>query len=174
MSAEIRSHLTELLARALAEVAPQQPASVITLERPKQARPGDYSCPAAMQLGRALKRNPRELAQALIAALPRSDWLEGAEVGGPGFINLRVRAQAKQHIVRTLLAEGGRYGRSERGRGERVMVEVVSANTTGPPHLRHGRQAALGDAISALLESRGFSVTREFYYNDAGNQIENL
>jgi arginyl-tRNA synthetase len=174
MSAEIRSHLTELLARALAQVAPQQPASLIALERPKQPQHGDYSCPSAMALAKALKRSPREVAQALVAALPRSDWVESAEIAGPGFINLRLRAQAKQHIVRTVLAEGERYGRSESGRGERVMVEFVSANPTGPLHVGHGRQAALGDAISALLASRGFQVTREFYYNDAGNQIENL
>src|SRR5262249_25441019 len=87
---------------------------------------------------------------------------------------LRVRAQAKQHVVRTILAEGERYGRSALGRGERVMVEFVSANPTGPLHVGHGRQAALGDAISALLESRGYAVTREFYYNDAGSQTDNL
>jgi arginyl-tRNA synthetase len=178
MSAEIRSHLTELLARALAQVAPQvapqQRASLITLERPKQAQHGDFSCPVAMPLAKALKRNPREVAQALVAALPPSDWVERAEIAGPGFINLRLRAQAKQHIVRTVLAEGERYGRARGAAGERVMVEFVSANPTGPLHVGHGRQAALGDAISALLESRGYAVTREFYYNDAGNQIENL
>jgi arginyl-tRNA synthetase len=127
-----------------------------------------------MQLAKSLKRNPREVAQALIAALPPSDWLERAEIAGPGFINLRLRAQAKQHVVRAVLAQGERYGRSEVGRGERVLVEFVSANPTGPLHVGHGRQAALGDAISALLEWRGFVVAREFYYNDAGNQIENL
>jgi arginyl-tRNA synthetase len=174
MSAEIRSHLTELFAKALAQVAPQQPASVITLERPKQAQHGDFSCPVAMPVAKALKRNPREVAQALVAALPRSDWVESVEIAGPGFINLRLRAGAKQHIVRTVLAEGGRYGSSQAGRGQRVLVEFVSANPTGPLHVGHGRQAALGDAISALLEARGYAVTREFYYNDAGNQIENL
>ncbi|HZR69659.1 MAG TPA: arginine--tRNA ligase [Burkholderiales bacterium] len=178
MSAEIRSHLTDLLTKALAQVAPgiaaDQRASLITLERPKQAQHGDFSCPAAMQLAKSLKRNPREVAQALIAALPPSDWLERAEIAGPGFINLRLRAQAKQHVVRAVLAQGERYGRSDAGRGERVLVEFVSANPTGPLHVGHGRQAALGDAISALLEWRGFVVAREFYYNDAGNQIENL
>src|SRR5690349_14661404 len=110
MSAEIRSHLTELFAKALARVAPQQPASLITLERPKQAQHGDFSCPAAMQLAKSLKRNPREVAQALIAALPPSDWVERAEIAGPGFINVRLRPQAKQHVVRTVLAQGERYG----------------------------------------------------------------
>ena len=174
MPSEIRSHLTELLTRALAKVAPQQPGSLVVLERPKQAQHGDFSCPSAMQLAKALKRNPREVARELIDALPASDWLEAAEIAGPGFINLRVRAQAKQHIVRTILAERGRYGASDRGRAQPVMVEFVSANPTGPLHVGHGRQAALGDAISALLESQGWRVTREFYYNDAGNQIETL
>jgi arginyl-tRNA synthetase len=173
MSAEIKSHLIELLTRALAKVAPQQPGSLISLERPKQARHGDFSCPSAMQLARILKRNPRQLAQEWVAALPVSDWLEGAEIAGSGFINLRVRAAAKQHVVKTVLAERERYGLSNR-QGQPVMVEFVSANPTGPLHVGHGRQAALGDAIAALLESQGWRVTREFYYNDAGAQIRNL
>ena len=174
MSVEIKSHLTELLTRALAKVAPQQPGSLITLERPKQAQHGDFSCPVAMQLARMLKRNPREVAQELVAALPPSDWLERAEIAGSGFINLRVHAAAKQHIVKTIFTEGERYGRAQRGQNQPVMVEFVSANPTGPLHVGHGRQAALGDAISALLEAQGWSVTREFYYNDAGMQIRNL
>jgi len=174
MSAEVKSHLIELLTRALAKVAPQQPGSLISLERPKQAQHGDFSCPAAMQLARALKRNPRELALELVAALPPSEWLERAEVAGNGFINLRVRPAAKQHIVKTILAEGDRYGRTESAGGRPVIVEFVSANPTGPLHVGHGRNAALGDAIGALLESQGWRVTREFYYNDAGAQIRNL
>jgi len=174
MSAEVKAHLTELLTRALAKVAPQQPGSLISLERPKQSQHGDFSCPAAMQLARVLKRNPRELALDLVAALPSSEWLERAEVAGSGFINLRVRAAARQHVVKTLLAKGGRYGRSDRARGQPVVVEFVSANPTGPLHVGHGRQAALGDAIGALLQSQGWRVTREFYYNDAGAQIRNL
>jgi len=174
MSAEVKSHLTELLTRALAKVAPQQPGSLISLERPKQSQHGDFSCPAAMQLARALKRNPRELALELVAALPPSEWLERAEVAGNGFINLRVRPAAKQHIVKTILAESDRYGRSESAGGKPVIVEFVSANPTGPLHVGHGRNAALGDAIGALLQAQGWRVTREFYYNDAGAQIRNL
>ncbi|MGB5080206.1 MAG: arginine--tRNA ligase [Burkholderiales bacterium] len=174
MSAEVKSHLTELLTQALAKVAPQQPGSLISLERPKQTKHGDFSCPSAMQLARILKRNPRELALELVAALPASDWLERAEVAGSGFINLRLRPAAKQHVVTTVLTEGARYGRSDRARGQPVVVEFVSANPTGPLHVGHGRQAALGDAVGALLESQGWRVTREFYYNDAGAQIHNL
>src|SRR5712671_6054862 len=174
MSAEVKSHLTELLTSALAKVAPQQPGSLISLERPKQAQYGDFSCPSAMQLARSLKRNPRELALELVAALPPSEWLERAEVAGNGFINLRVRPAAKQHIVKTILTEGDRYSRADRAGGRPVVVEFVSANPTGPLHVGHGRNAALGDAIGALLQAQGWRVTREFYYNDEGAQIRNL
>jgi arginyl-tRNA synthetase len=174
MSSEIKSHLTELLAHALAKVAPQQPASLITLERPKQAQHGDFSCPVAMQLARALRRNPREVAAEMVAAIPASEWLAKAEVAGAGFINLRVQPAAKLHVIRSILIAGAGWGRSTRGHAQPVLVEFVSANPTGPLHVGHGRQAALGDAISALLEAQGYQVVREFYYNDAGAQIDNL
>ncbi len=174
MSAEIKSHLIDLLTQALARVAPQSPASMIALERPKQAAHGDWACNVAMQLAKQLKRNPRELAQALIAGLPDSPWLERAELAGPGFINLRLAPAAKLNAVRGVLAAGAAYGRADAGRGQPFLVEFVSANPTGPLHVGHGRQAALGDAISALLEAQGWKVAREFYYNDAGAQIDNL
>ena len=174
MSVEIKSHITELLTHALAKVAPQQPASLISLERPKQPQHGDFSCPTAMQLSRILKRNPREIATELVAALPPSEWLASAEIAGAGFINIRVDPRAKQHTARSILDAGPRYGEGQRGQGQPVLIEFVSANPTGPLHVGHGRQAALGDALAALLELQGFTVTREFYYNDAGAQIENL
>jgi len=174
VSAEIKSHLIDLLAQALARVAPQSPAAVIALERPKQAAHGDWACNIAMQLAKPLKRNPREFAQALIAALPHSPWLAQAEIAGPGFINLRLKPAAKLSAIAAVLAAGARYGRGSAGQGRSILVEFVSANPTGPLHLGHGRQAALGDAISALLEAQHWKVTREFYYNDAGVQIDNL
>ena len=174
MSAVIRSHIEHLFTLALAKVAPGAAPALIALERPKQAAHGDYACNAAMQLTRVLKRPPREIAQALIDALAPSDWVEAIEIAGPGFINIRVAAVAKQAIVRTVLAEGGRFGHADEGRGAKVIVEFVSANPTGPLHVGHGRQAALGDAMAALLQARGYAVTREFYYNDAGVQIHNL
>ncbi|TMG79416.1 MAG: arginine--tRNA ligase [Betaproteobacteria bacterium] len=173
MSAEIKSHITELLTRALAKVAPQQPGSLISLERPKQAQHGDFSSPVAMQLARQLKRPPAETAEALVEAIPPSDWVT-AEFSRPGFINFRVHPSAKQHTAKTILVQGERYGRSDSAGGCPVILEFVSANPTGPLHVGHGRQAALGDAIGALLESQGWRVTREFYYNDAGAQIRNL
>ena len=173
MSAEIKSHITELLTRALAKVAPQQPGSLISLERPKQAQHGDYSSPVAMQLARHLRQSPGETAQALVKAAGPSEWVT-AEVSKPGFINFRVSPAAKQHTAKRILAQGESYGRADRGAGRPVMLEFVSANPTGPLHVGHARQAALGDAIGALLESQGWRVTREYYYNDAGAQIRNL
>ena len=174
MSTEIKSHLTSLLTQALGKVAPGQPTSLITLERPKQAQHGDFSCPVAMQLARILKRNPREVASEMLAALPPSEWLASAELAGAGFINLRLHPAAKQAVVQRILKSGISFGRTTFGRRERVLVEFVSANPTGPLHVGHGRQAALGDALSALLDAQGYDVTREFYYNDAGAQIDNL
>src|SRR5262245_14210061 len=152
MSAEIKSHITELLTRALAKVAPQQPASLISLERPKQAQHGDFSSPVAMQLARKLQRPPIETAEAVFKAIPPSEWVT-AEVSRPGFINFRVRPVAKQHTAKTILSQRERYGRSDNGAGRPVILEFVSANPTGPLHVGHGRQAALGDAIGALLAS---------------------
>lgn len=152
--------------------------TAVVLERPKIAEHGDLACNIAMQLARSLKRNPRELAEAIVARLAldarAGTLIESAEVAGPGFINLRLRAAAKQAVVQDILSEGARFGRSTRGAGEPVLVEFVSANPTGPLHLGHARQAALGDALAALLEAQGYAVTREFYYNDAGEQIANL
>ena len=174
MSLEIKHHLTTLLVQALQQVAPNEPASLIVLERPKQAEHGDYACNVAMQLARSLKRKPRELAEALVAALPTSAWLYSAEIAGPGFINLRLQAAARQNVVRSVLQQADRYGLSNQGQQLKVLVEFVSANPTGPLHVGHGRQAALGDTLCALLASQGYAVTREFYYNDAGAQIANL
>jgi len=150
----------------------------IVLERPRDPSHGDIACNIAMQLAKQLKTNPRELAGKLVAALqadPRAAGLvEAADIAGPGFINLRVAAAAKQSVARTVLAEGAQFGRSDAGHDAPVIIEFVSANPTGPLHVGHGRQAALGDAMSALFESQGYQVTREFYYNDAGVQIQNL
>lgn len=174
MSAQIKAHLSELLTTALAKVAPQQPASLVNLERPKQEAHGDYACNLAMQLSRKIKRNPRELAQELISALPPSSWLAKTEIAGPGFINFYLHPAAKQQIIGEIFATRRAYGRSSRMQGQKVMVEFVSANPTGPLHVGHGRQAVLGDSIASLLTSQGWEVSREFYYNDAGEQIRKL
>jgi arginyl-tRNA synthetase len=174
MSSEIKAHITGLLTRALATVAPDQPPAAITLERPKQAAHGDYSSAVALQLAKSLQKKPRDTAQAVVAAMPPSEWIDAVEVAGPGFINVKLKPAAKQHAVKTVLDQRERYGRSDAAGGRPVMVEFVSANPTGPLHVGHGRQGALGDSIAALLEANGHRVSREFYYNDAGAQINNL
>jgi len=151
---------------------------LITLERPRDPSHGDLACNIAMQLAKPLKKNPRELAQALadaVMANPASqDLLDAIEIAGPGFINLRVALAAKQDVVRRIFADAQCYGRESAGAGSKVLVEFVSANPTGPLHVGHGRQGALGDAMCALLEAQGHEVLREFYYNDAGVQIATL
>lgn len=150
----------------------------VVLERPRDPSHGDVACNIAMQLAKALKTNPRELATRLVAALlaepGAAGLVESADVAGPGFINLRVAAGAKQSVVRTVLEQGQAFGRGASGKGHHAIIEFVSANPTGPLHVGHGRQAALGDALSSLFESQGHDVTREFYYNDAGVQIATL
>jgi arginyl-tRNA synthetase len=172
--AQLKTELSELLAAGLAQVAPGVTLPAVALERPRQARYGDYSTNAALQLAKALKRNPRELASALVAALDRSPLLARAEVAGAGFVNLFVSDAARQSVVPRILDERDRYGCTAQGSGEKVIVEFVSANPTGPLHVGHGRGAAVGDAIARLLAAQGFAVHREFYYNDAGAQIMNL
>ena len=171
---DLRAHLSGLFRTALASVAPNATDVAIVLERPKQAQHGDYACNLAMQLAKLLRQKPRDIATALIAALPPSPFLARTEIAGAGFINCFFAAEAHQSLVAHILATGCAYGRSTLGAGRKVQVEFVSANPTGPLHVGHGRQAALGDAIAALLEAQGYAVTREFYYNDAGVQIHNL
>jgi len=173
---QAKQELLHALGEAIADLAPRaelQPA----FESPRSAAHGDLACTAALQLARPLKKNPRELAQALIESLRRRPaakrWVETMEVAGPGFINLKLTAAARQSIVAEVLAAGDRFG-ARPEHGKRVMVEFVSANPTGPLHVGHGRQAALGDAICRLLGTQGWRITREFYYNDAGVQIETL
>ncbi|WP_332752561.1 arginine--tRNA ligase [Hydrogenophaga sp.] len=146
-------------------------------ESPKVAAHGDFASTAAMQLAKPLKLNPRQLADTLRAALlarpEYAQWVSDIDIAGPGFINIRLRPAAKQQIVREVLAAGARFGIAE-SNGQKLMVEFVSANPTGPLHVGHGRQAALGDAICSLFQTQGWSVHREFYYNDAGVQIATL
>ena len=171
---DFRIHLGELFRSALATVAPGVPIAEIILERPKQAQHGDYACNIALQLAKTLKRKPRDIAAEVIAALPVSPYLAKTEIAGAGFINCFLKAEAHQTIVSRILQVGQAFGCSVTGAAQKVVVEFVSANPTGPLHVGHGRQAALGDAISALLETQGYAVKREFYYNDAGVQIRNL
>ena len=173
---EVKHGLLAALAAAIEQVSPGA-AVVPAFESPKQAAHGDLAVTAAMQLAKALKKNPREVAQALIDALKSQPvvqrFVAALEIAGPGFINLRLTAAAKQAVVAEVLAAGDRFG-LQPPNGQRVLVEFVSANPTGPLHVGHGRNAALGDCISNLLQSQGAQVQREFYYNDAGAQIATL
>jgi len=171
---DIKAHLAALFRAALAKVAPEAADAEVLIERPRDPAHGDFACNLALQLAKRLKRNPRQLAEQLAAALPADPQVAKLEVAGAGFINIRLAAGAKHAAVSRVLAEGAGYGRARAAQPQKVMVEFVSANPTGPLHVGHGRQAALGDAIAALLEAQGHAVTREFYYNDAGAQIQNL
>ena len=174
VNSDLRSHLAGLFNVARAAVAPDFAGVEIVLERPKQAQHGDYACNLALQLAKALKRKPRDIAAELIAALPPSPYLAKTEIAGAGFIKCFLKAEAHQAGIARVLAEGADFGRTAVGAGQKVQIEFVSANPTGPLHVGHGRQAALGDAIASTLEAQGYAVTREFYYNDAGVQIQNL
>ena len=164
------------LANALEQLSPGAGARA-AFESPKVAALGDLACTAAMQLARSLKQNPQKLALALREILlktqPFERWVDAVEIAGAGFLNLRLKAEAKQQVVREILASGLSYG-VQSGTGQRMLVEFVSANPTGPLHVGHGRQAALGDAICNLCATQGWKVYREFYYNDAGVQIATL
>ena len=177
MLASQKQQIADLFQAALAPiVAGTELQPNIVLERPRDPSHGDLACNIAMQLAKPLKKNPRELAQAIVTSLManKDELIESAEIAGPGFINLRITAAAKRKVVNVILAEGTQYGKGRAGAGKKVMVEFVSANPTGPLHVGHGRQGALGDALSSLLEVQGYEVTREFYYNDAGVQISTL
>lgn len=148
------------------------PAFVV--ERPNQRAHGDFSTNAAMVLAKAARTNPRALAQALVAALPASDDVAKVEIAGPGFINFHLAPAAYGRELREVIARGSAYGHNTSGAGRTVGVEYVSANPTGPLHVGHGRAAAIGDCIARVLAANGWRVMREFYYNDAGAQIDNL
>ena len=172
----VKIELLEALAASLETLLPGSGNKAV-FESPKVAAHGDLATTVAMQLAKPLKMNPRQLAEnlkaALLAAPAFARWVESIEIAGPGFINIKLKAAAKQQIVHDVLAQGGRFG-NQPGNGQRLMVEFVSANPTGPLHVGHGRQAALGDAICNLFQTQGWDVYREFYYNDAGVQIGTL
>ena len=169
----MKTHLTELLARAAKTVAPDLQDVAILIERPKTAQHGDFSTNLAMTLARTLKQNPRTIAGDIIQALPASAYVAKTDIAGAGFINFFLSPAAKTAVVGQILGNAD-FGRSQTGRQQKVQIEFVSANPTGPLHVGHGRGAAVGDCLCRLLDATGWDVTREFYYNDAGQQIDNL
>ncbi|SHE63112.1 arginyl-tRNA synthetase [Modicisalibacter ilicicola DSM 19980] len=175
----MKDTITSLLDQALATlkqqgIVPDDVHPTFKVEATRDKAHGDYASNLAMLLAKPSRRKPRELAEALIEALPTSAAVEKVEIAGPGFINFFAATDAVAQIVPTVLDAGDSFGRSLAGAGEKVQVEFVSANPTGPLHVGHGRGAAIGDCLCRLLEATGFEVTREFYYNDAGAQITNL
>jgi arginyl-tRNA synthetase len=170
---DLRAHLQQLLSDAITRATPEAAADV-GLERPKQAQHGDYATTIALQLAKRLRTSPRDVANRIVSAMPPSPWVSSTEIAGAGYINIRLTPAARQTVVRQIHALGERFGMSTVGAGRKVMVEFVSANPTGPLHVGHGRQAAIGDALASILSAQGWNAYREFYYNDAGEQINNL
>jgi len=166
--------LVDLLARALTSVAPQHSDDEIHIERPKDRAHGDYASNIALQLARRLKQSPRHIASQLVDNLPSSPLVEHSEVAGAGFINFRLTQSARMEVVWQVLQAGVSYGQSDIGARQKVLLEYVSANPTGPLHVGHGRGAAYGAALARLLEFADFDVTEEYYVNDAGRQMDIL
>jgi arginyl-tRNA synthetase len=174
---QIKQDLLDALGQALKTMAPDSSVAA-AFESPKVAAHGDFASTAAMQLAKPLKLNPRQVAENLRGLLLQAPafarWVDAVEIAGPGFLNIRLKPEAKQQVVREVLQGADQYGMQLADSPHRMIVEFVSANPTGPLHVGHGRQAALGDAICNLFDTQGWDVYREFYYNDAGVQIQTL
>jgi len=170
----LKQHIIELLGQAAAKIGADVGQIEIILDRPKSAEHGDFATNLAMLLAKPLRQNPRAIAERIKQHLPASDYISKVEIAGAGFINFFLNANSKQAIIGQIFAAGEKFGHNKSGNGEKVQVEFVSANPTGPLHVGHGRGAAVGDCMCRLLEANGWDVTREFYYNDAGQQIDNL
>ena len=174
----MKQQLEQLIASALASLSgalAEPPApDAVTVERTRDARHGDFATNVALRLAKAARRSPRELAQQIVAALPASPFVARTEIAGAGFINFFLAPQAYASELADIHSFGERYGHSALGGGERVLLEFVSANPTGPLHVGHGRQAAYGATLANILSATGFDVAREYYINDAGRQVDIL
>ena len=175
----MKIHLRQLIVDALQHLKqagqlPQDINPTVHIERTRERAHGDFASNIAMLLAKPAQRKPREVAEWIKSALPASTELAKVEIAGPGFINFFLAPAAYHAQIDTVLEEAEHYGRSTLGEGRKLQVEFVSANPTGPLHVGHGRGAAIGDTLARLLETQGWAVTREFYYNDAGQQINNL
>lgn len=169
-----KTHFAELFRQAVSAITTMDPTLRIELARTKQADHGDYSCNLAMQLTKSLHKSPREIAQLLIDHLPDSPYVDKIEIAGAGFINLFLKKSAKQHYLTHVLQSKEAFGHGNIGAGKKIQVEFVSANPTGPLHVGHGRGAAIGASLSNILTAAGYAVSREFYVNDAGRQMDIL
>ncbi|MHB8848523.1 MAG: arginine--tRNA ligase [Burkholderiales bacterium] len=171
---DIKSHLDVLFTGALNRISAEITDITIEIDRPRDAAHGDYACNLAMKLAKRLRCNPRDVAVQIQAALPASEWILKTEIAGAGFINIFLQPCAQQQVVAHILAQADQYGQNRSGAGKTVQVEFVSANPTGPLHVGHGRGAAYGASLANLLAASGYSVSREYYVNDAGRQMDIL
>ena len=175
----MQEHIQSLISQALDSLVADKTlteadASRITIERTRDPAHGDFATNIALALAKQAGVNPRQLATAIIAAIPEDRDIDAIEIAGPGFINFFLSKQSLSITLHTILSAGESFGHHNTGRGESVQVEFVSANPTGPLHVGHGRGAAVGDSLCRLLSAGGYNVQREFYYNDAGAQIDHL
>jgi len=170
----VKTELASIISSALDQILDDSSAIDIHIERPKTLEHGDYSTNIALQLTKILKKNPREIAQLIIEKVGLDPSIDRLEIAGPGFINFYLSAAGKSSIIKNIFTQSNNYGHNEAGKNQKLQVEFVSANPTGPLHIGHGRGAAIGDSLARIMEANGWDVTREFYYNDAGQQINNL
>ncbi|BCX88107.1 arginyl-tRNA synthetase [Methylomarinovum tepidoasis] len=175
MKDQLRSLLEKAVERLQRQgVLPSDVRAVVKVDRARDAAHGDFATNVALVLAKAAGKPPRQLAEAIVVALPREAWIRRVEIAGPGFINFFIDPAAQFAIVGRILEQGGRFGHSDIGRGRRIHIEFVSANPTGPLHVGHGRGAAYGASVANLLAATGFRVHREYYVNDAGRQMDIL
>ena len=170
----MKTQLANIISLALDQILDDSSIIDIHIERPKTLEHGDYSTNIALQLTKILKKNPREIAQLIIEKIGLDPSIDRLEIAGPGFINFYLSAAGKSSIIKNIFTQSINYGHNEAGKNQKLQVEFVSANPTGPLHIGHGRGAAIGDSLARIMQANGWDVTREFYYNDAGQQINNL
>jgi len=170
----VKAHLTELLFLAVKQITDCTDSSIIALDRPKIISHGDFSTNLCLVLSKKLKKSPRDVAAIILEKIPPSDLISNIEIAGAGFLNFFLSSKANNEIINNVLNLKDTYGKNKTGGNTKVQIEFVSANPTGPLHVGHGRGAAIGDCLARLFEASGWIVTREFYYNDAGEQINNL
>ena len=170
----MKTELASIISSALDQILDDSSTIDIHIERPKTLEHGDYSTNIALQLTKILKKNPREIAQLIIEKVGLDPSIDRLEIAGPGFINFYLSSAGKSSIINSIFSQSTNYGHNLTGKNQKLQVEFVSANPTGPLHIGHGRGAAIGDSLARIMQANGWDVTREFYYNDAGQQINNL
>ncbi len=170
----MKAHLTELLFSVVKQITDHTDPSIIVIDRPKIISHGDFSTNLCLVLSKTLKKSPRDIAEIILEKIPSSDLISKIEIAGAGFLNFFLSNKANNQIINDVLKLQDSYGHNKTGKNQKIQIEFVSANPTGPLHVGHGRGAAIGDCLARLYKASGWNVTKEFYYNDAGAQINNL